>query len=71
MGGGATGTSDEHYDLYSSLYHLTKGAWEYEQYAQDAERNNDHELAKLFREAQRQHRELATKAKQALRHRLS
>lgn len=67
---GVTGVSDEHYDLYSSLYHLTKGAWEYEQYVQDAERNHDHDLAELFREVQRQHRELATRVKQVLKHRL-
>lgn len=66
-----TGTSDEHYDLYSSLYHLTKGAWEYAQYAQDAERNNDAELAKLFREVQGQHQELAARVKQVLKARLA
>lgn len=67
----ATGTPDEHYDLYSSLYHLTKGAWEYEQYAQDAERNNDRELAELFREVQSQHRNLAARVKKVLKDRLS
>ncbi len=67
----ATGTSDEHYDLYSSLYHLTKGAWEYEQYAHDAERNNDRELAQLFRKVQSQHRNLAARVKQVLKDRLS
>jgi len=71
MGQAATGTRDENYDLISALYHLTKGAWEYDGYAQDAERSGDPELAELFREAQVQHRQLAARAKRLLSDRLA
>jgi ElaB/YqjD/DUF883 family membrane-anchored ribosome-binding protein len=70
MGQAVTGTRDENYDLISLLYHLTKGAWEYDQYVQDAERNNDYQLAELFREVQGQHQQLAARAKQLLKDRL-
>ncbi len=62
---------DEHYDLISGLFHMTQGAWTYSQYAKDCEEAGDQELAALFRDAQRQHAELAERAKELLRGRLA
>lgn len=65
-----TGMRDEHFDLISALYHMVEGAWKYEQYASDAETAGEAELAELFREAQRQHKDLADRAKKLLGERL-
>lgn len=67
----ATEMRDEQYDLISALYHMVEGAWKYEQYAYDAETAGDAELTELFREAQRQHKNLADRAKTLLGSRLT
>ena len=65
-----TGTKDESFDLISVLYHALEGAWTHEQYARDAEQNNDTELAQFFREIQQHHQQMAERAKGLLRQRL-
>lgn len=67
----ATGVRDDHYDLISALYHMVEGAWKYDRYAKDADSAGDSELADLFREAQRQHTEMAERAKKLLKGRLA
>lgn len=62
---------DEHYDLISGLFHMTQGAWTYAEYAKDCEEAGDEELAALFRDAMRQHAELAERAKALLKGRLA
>lgn len=61
---------DEHYNLISGLYHMAKGAWTYSEYVKDCEEAGDEELAALFRDARRQHAELAERAKALLTGRL-
>ena len=61
---------DEHLDLISTLYHLTKGDRTYSQYALDAKRAEDEELSQFFYEVQEQQR-FAAQAKQLLLERLS
>ena len=60
---GATGTSDEHYDLIGVLYHALHGAENAEVYAADAEATGDERLAAFFREVQGVHVEVAEQAK--------
>ncbi len=66
-----TGTADEHFDLVSVLYHALEGAAACETYAEDAEDAGDEEMAQFFREAQDHNRELAERAKDLLRQKLS
>ena len=66
-----TGTSDENYNLISILYHMLEGAETYEMYAEDAEDADDQELAGFFREVQNTNRQLAERAKDLLKQRLS
>ena len=66
-----TGTSDENYNLISILYHMLEGAETYELYAEDAEDADDQELAGFFREVQNTNRQLAERAKDLLKQRLS
>lgn len=66
-----TGTSDENYNLISLLYHVLDGAETYEMYAEDAEDADDQELAGFFREVQNTNRQLAERAKELLKQRLS
>jgi rubrerythrin len=66
-----TGTRDEHYDLISVLYHATHGAWNYDQYVDDAQQAGDEELAQFFRDVKEQNRQRSEHAKQLLATRLS
>ncbi len=65
-----SGTSDEHYDLGSVLYHTLQEADTIERYIQDARERNDDELARFFEEVQQQDRERAERAKQLLGRRI-
>ena len=67
----STGTKDEHYNLISVLYHALQGCETAEQYAQDAERGGDKELADFFRRVVRENREIADEGMQLLRQRVS
>src|SRR5437764_13908962 len=49
-----TRTSDEYFDLVSTLYHALKGAKTYSCYAADARAAGDQELAKFFEQCQEQ-----------------
>jgi rubrerythrin len=66
-----TGTTDDNYNLISTLYHMLEGAETYELYAEDAEEADDDELAGYFREVQNTNRQLAERAKELLKQRLS
>jgi rubrerythrin len=65
-----TGTPNTTYNLVSVLYHALEGATTYDQYAQDAEREGDQELARYFRETVQQANRSAEQAKQLLKSRL-
>ena len=47
-----SGTKDKNYDLITVTQLCLEHVWRLEQYAQDAERENDEELATLFRRMQ-------------------
>jgi hypothetical protein len=61
-----TGTSDEHYNLVSVLYHALHGADNCDHYALDAEASGDERLAAFFREAQAAEVRIAERGKQLL-----
>jgi uncharacterized protein (DUF2267 family) len=65
-----TGTTDEHYDLVSALYHALQGADTCVTYVQDAEQAGDQELVQFFRQAHGTYRQLAERGKELLRQRL-
>lgn len=65
-----TSTCNEHYDLISVLYHMLEGAWKYENFRKDAEKNGDHQLAQFFHEAQQEECKRAARAKELLRERI-
>lgn len=65
-----TGTSDQHYDLISVLYHAVHGAWNYDQYIADAEEAGDEHLAAFFREVATQNVDRAARAKELLKGRM-
>jgi hypothetical protein len=58
-----TGTSDEHYNLISVLYHALNGADTCDRYALDAETAGDERLAAFFRETQVMQSQIAERAK--------
>lgn len=58
------------YDLISVVYHALQGAETYEQYAHDAQRQGDQELADYFRKTQQQCQQSAGEAQQLLASRL-
>jgi len=58
------------YDLISVAYHALQGAETYEQYAQDAQRQGDQELADYFRKTQQECRRSADEAQRLLASRL-
>ena len=62
----ATGTRDEHYNLVSVLYHALQGADTCDQYALDAETEENERYASFFREVQEAHTQIAEQAKQML-----
>jgi len=58
-----TGTTDEHYNLISVLYHALNGADTCDRYASDAEIAGDERLAAFFRETQTMQTQIAERAK--------
>lgn len=68
--GQATGTKDKAYNLIWFVEACLSNALRMENYAQDAERDGDNEVAELFRRAQHESRKGADKGKEMLRSRL-
>jgi hypothetical protein len=66
-----SGTKDKNYDLVTVTQLCLEHVWRLDQYAQDAEREGDDELAKLFRRMQEHSRRGADECKALLRERLS
>lgn len=66
-----TGARNTTYNLTSILYHALQGAETYDKYIQDAEQQNDQDLASFFRDVQREERDRAQRAEQLLAKRLS
>lgn len=66
-----TGARDEHYNLVSIAYHALHGAWNYDQYIEDAQKADDPELADFFRDVKRQQAEIGNRAKELLAKRIS
>jgi len=69
--GQVTGTKDKHYNLIWFTEQCLDNALRMENYAQDAERDGDSELADLFRRAQEASRRGGEQGKEALKKRLS
>ena len=65
-----SGTKDKNYDLITVTHLCLEHVWRLDQYAQDAEREGDDELAKLFRGMQEHSRRGAEASKQLLAKRL-
>jgi hypothetical protein len=65
-----TGTPNPVYDIVSVMYHALQAVETYDRYVVDAEQRGDDDLAAFFREVQERNREVAHKAKTALRDRL-
>jgi hypothetical protein len=65
-----SGTKDKNYDLIAVTQLCLEHVWRLEQYAQDAEREDDQPLATLFRRMQEHSRRGAEECKQLLRDRL-
>ena len=65
-----SGTKDKNYDLITVTQLCLEHTWRLEQYAQDAEREGDSELARLFRGMQEHSRKGAEECKKMLRDRL-
>jgi hypothetical protein len=68
--GNVTGTKDAQYDLLWFTERCLSNALRLETYIGDAERDDDQELASLFRRAQNESRKGAEEGKQLLRNRL-
>ncbi len=66
-----SGTKDKNYDLVTVTQLCLEHVWRLEQYAQDAEREGDNDLAALFRRMQEHSRRGAEECKNMLRDRLS
>lgn len=66
-----TGTSNQHFDLISVLYHSLEGGATYEQYIQDAQQAGDNELARYFQDVKDTYCQLAQRGKDLLKQRLS
>jgi hypothetical protein len=66
-----SGTKDKNYDLITVTQLCLEHVWRLEQYAEDAERDGDDGLAKLFRRMQEHSRRGAEECKQLLRDRLA
>jgi hypothetical protein len=69
--GQATGTKDKDYNIIWFTEQCLNNALRLEEYAQDAERDGDSELADFFRRAQAESRKGAEQGKQHLRKRLA
>jgi hypothetical protein len=65
-----TGTRDKNYDLITVTHLCLEHVWRLEQYAQDAEREGDNELAALFRRMEEHSRKGSAECKQLLAERL-
>ena len=65
-----SGTKDKNYDLITVTHLCLEHVWRLEQYAQDAEREGDNELAALLRRMQEHSRRGAAECKQLLAERL-
>jgi hypothetical protein len=65
-----SGTKDKNYDLITVTHLCLEHVWRLEQYAQDAEREGDEELATLFRRMQKHSRTGADECKRLLAQRL-
>lgn len=65
-----TRTKDELYDLISIAYHNVQGAWNYDQYIEDARERGDDELADFFDDVKETHAEIGERAKGLLSDRL-
>jgi hypothetical protein len=61
---------DKTYDLVSVLYHASQGCQTCQQYAADAEEDNDEEAAQYFREAYDTYEDLIQRGKTLLKSRL-
>jgi len=69
--GQLTGTKDKDYNIIWFVEQCLSNVLQMEQYAQDAERDGDQELAEFFRRAQSESRKGAEKGKALLKSRLS
>jgi hypothetical protein len=65
-----SGTRDKNYDLIAVTYFCLEHVWRLDQYAQDAEREGDSELATLFRRMQEHSKRGAEECKRLLHDRL-
>jgi hypothetical protein len=65
-----SGTKDKNYDLVTVAQLCLEHVWRLDQYAQDAEREGDEELARLFRRMQEHSRKGAEESKRLLAQRL-
>ena len=65
-----SGTKDKNYDLITITQLCLEHVWRLEQYAQDADREGDQELATLFRRMQEHSRRGGEECKKLLRARL-
>ena len=65
-----SGTKDKNYDLITVTQLCLEHVWRLEQYAHDAEREGDEDLATLFRRMQEHSRRGAEECKNLLRGRL-
>ena len=70
-GGQVTGTKDKHYNLIWFTEQCLSNALRMEEYAGDAERDGDDELASFFRRAQGESQKGADQGKELLRKRLA
>jgi hypothetical protein len=66
-----SGTKDKNYDLITVTHLCLEHVWRLDQYAQDAEREGDQELATLFRRMQEHSRRGGEEGKRLLRERLA
>src|SRR5215217_975200 len=69
--GQVTGTKDKDYNLLWFTEQCLSNALRMEEYAQDAERDGDNELAEFFRRAQGESRKGGEQGKELLRKRLA
>ena len=65
-----SGTKDKNYDLITIAQLCLEHVWRLEQYAKDAEKDGDQELATLFRKMQEHSRKGGEECKRLLRERL-
>ena len=65
-----SGTKDKNYDLITVTQLCLEHVWRLEQYAQDADRDGDQELAQLFRRMQEHSRKGADECKRLLAQRM-